>query len=396
MSSPQRNTVISICKGIAIILMVVGHAEAPGIITNFIYTFHMPLFFMAAGYFFSRKYLADPWTFISKRISGLYFPFLKWGMIFLLLHNVWFHFGILNEEYGNWTGGVTHPYTLRQALARMLLMATGMSGYDEFMAGAFWFFRGLLVASVVFLLLYRLIDSRTRLAPTPAVAVICLSMLVLVALRVCFNLKITVIPNGGWRETWGIFFFGAGVIFRSAEQRLSRFSYLAIPCFLFLCFAATRHFSGMNNGAKLQDIITLPLTGIAGFLMTYYLSGAIDHRGNRIRRLLVFIGDNTLYIFILHIICYKPVSLIKIWWYGLDFRQIGCHMVIHDHNGDLFWILYSVAGVALPLLLLTGARSVGSMFREIRNRKYPVSAVPSAVEATGSENPHEADCLNQD
>ena len=28
-------------------------------------------------------------------------------------------------------------------------MFTGMAGYDEFLAGAFWFFRGLLVASVL-------------------------------------------------------------------------------------------------------------------------------------------------------------------------------------------------------------------------------------------------------
>ena len=36
----QRNTVISITKAIAIILMVIGHAEAPGLITGAIYTFH--------------------------------------------------------------------------------------------------------------------------------------------------------------------------------------------------------------------------------------------------------------------------------------------------------------------------------------------------------------------
>ena len=106
-----RNYTISIVKGIGIILMVVGHAEAPWFITNFIYTFHMPLFFIAAGYFFSRKYLSDPWTFISRRVKGLYVPFVTWAVIFLLLHNLWFRIGLLNEVYGNATGGVTHPYT---------------------------------------------------------------------------------------------------------------------------------------------------------------------------------------------------------------------------------------------------------------------------------------------
>lgn len=47
---------------------------------------------------------------------------------------------------------------------------------------------------------------------------------------------------------------------------------------------------------------------------------------------------------------YKLVSLLKIWWYGLDPRQIGCHMVIHDYAAtDGFWILYTIVGVGLPL-----------------------------------------------
>ena len=54
-----RNIVLSVVKGIAIILMVVGHAEAPDFLTRWIYTFHMPVFFIAAGYFFSRRYLED-------------------------------------------------------------------------------------------------------------------------------------------------------------------------------------------------------------------------------------------------------------------------------------------------------------------------------------------------
>lgn len=353
-----RNYTISILKGIAIILMVIGHAEAPGLITNFIYTFHMPLFFMAAGYFFSRKYLSDPWTFIGKRFKGLYIPFLKWGFIFLLLHNVWFHFGILNEQYGNWTGGVTHPYTLNTAVSRAVMMITSMSGYDEFIAGAFWFFRGLLVASIVFLILYRLLDSRTRFSPELSVLLICISMVLFTWLHIYFGFRISVIPNGGWRETWGIFFFGAGVLFRSYEARIRQHWGITLLYAAFLCFAAYNHFSGMNNGAGMRDLITLPLTGVIGFLFIHHISTVIERRDNILRRLLVFIGDNTLYIFILHILAFKPISALKIWYYGLEPEQIGCHMVIHFNNTDFFWILYSIAGVALPLFALRGYRVV--------------------------------------
>lgn len=358
----QRNTVLSIAKGIAIILMVIGHAEGPGLLTNFIYTFHMPLFFIAAGYFFNReRSLADPWSFISRRLKGLYVPMVKWSLIFLLLHNVWFHVGLLNEQWGNWTGGVTHPYTLSTALDRAWRIVTGMGGYDEFMAGAFWFFRGLLLSSIGFLLLSLVLDGRGPLKGTTRVTLAIMALtLVVVAIRVRFKITYCPFPNGGWRETWGIMFFGMGVLYRAWEHRLRDHWAVAMACGAFLCVAAWGHFSGMNNGARMIDIVTLPLTGAAGFVMVHYLASLIDSRGNRLRDWLVFIGDNTLWIFIFHIISFKLVSAVKIMWYGLDWGQMGCHMVIHDCRPDWFWVPYSIVGVALPLAGVTLARIVGA------------------------------------
>ncbi len=354
-----RNAVLSIIKGIAIILMVIGHAEAPAFLNSFIYIFHMPVFFIAAGYFFSRKNIDDPWRFCAKRFKGLYIPFLKWSLMFLVLHNVFFYFGILNEQYGNWNGGVTHPYSWHAAMSRLMMMFTSMSGYDEFMAGAFWFFRGLLVASILFIALYKLFEHTSPKLTTPMIAgLICLIAVGFTAFRIANGLKITTIPNGGMREIWGLFFFGIGVIFRTYESRLPRMQWIAVGCFAGLCVASMLHTCGMNNNGKLQDVLTLPLTGTAGFVMLYYISGLISNYTDRLKRLLVYIGDNTMAIFVFHIISFKVVSLLKIWVYDLDFAQIGCHMVIHHNNTDGFWILYTIAGVAIPLLWLEGYRKI--------------------------------------
>ena len=144
----KRDTTISVCKGIAIILMVIAHAEAPGRLCRFIFEFHMPLFFITAGYFFSLKYLNDEATFVKKRVKGLYWPFVKWSVFFLIIHNWMFDIGILNEQYGNEAGGVTHPYTWHQIQQNLWNIVTAMGGYDQFLCGAFWFFRGLFVASL--------------------------------------------------------------------------------------------------------------------------------------------------------------------------------------------------------------------------------------------------------
>lgn len=370
----NHNYVISICKGIAIILMVLGHTDAPYGILNFVYPFHMPLFFIAAGYFFSNRYLNDPWTFIHKRIKGLYIPFLKWSIFFLILHNLWFKIGLLNEQYGNWEGGVTHPYSLTEAVQRLILMITGMAGYDEFMAGAFWFFRGLFLASILFLFLYKIINARTKLASNISVAIICLGMIAFTALHIGFNFKISVIPNGAWRETWGIFFFGIGVLYRTYEKRIIEHWGITILYLIVLCISASLHFSGMNNSGRWRDLWTLPLTGITGFLMIHYFAVKIERRNNILRKLLVFIGDNTLYIFIFHIISFKAVSALKIMWYHLDWKQIGCHMVIHDYNDDFFFIPYTIAGVAFPLLGLILYRRLNAIYQTFRqSRKLSIT-----------------------
>jgi len=45
----ERIEWLDIAKCITIILMVVGHTTIPKILSNFIWAFHMPLFFIASG-----------------------------------------------------------------------------------------------------------------------------------------------------------------------------------------------------------------------------------------------------------------------------------------------------------------------------------------------------------
>ena len=95
----KHSTEISATKGLLIILMVIGHSVAPLELTNGIYLFHMPCFFLISGYLFKEKYLNDTKQFIYKKIKGLYFPFIKWSFIFLLLHNVFYNINFYNTEY---------------------------------------------------------------------------------------------------------------------------------------------------------------------------------------------------------------------------------------------------------------------------------------------------------
>lgn len=351
-AAAKRNTSISICKGLAIILMVMGHTEGPHLLVNFIYLFHMPLFFITAGYFFGKRHAAKPWEFCVKRFKGLYVPFVKWSVFFLIIHNLLFKVGILNEMYGNWNGGVTHPYTLRVMLQRLVTIVTGMGGYDEFLAGAFWFFRALLVVSIVFLILYRALDGRRRwLTTDTALGIIAAGALAFALVKIEFGLKITTLVQGGIRECWGMFFFAFGVFYRRHEARFRQHWALTATYAALLIGGSALSLHGMNLTPKPYDVATLPVTGIIGFLMTHHIATVIDRHPGRLRSLLCYCGDNTLYVFVFHICAFKVVSAIKIMVYGLDWHQIGTHMVVHlNSDTDGFFLLYTIAGTALPLL----------------------------------------------
>lgn len=86
----KRIDFIDVAKGIGIILVVLGHlnsAEQP--IRNFIYSFHMPLFFILSGVFFNDK--TDFKTLLIKSIKTLLIPYLIFvavdAIVYIIMHN---------------------------------------------------------------------------------------------------------------------------------------------------------------------------------------------------------------------------------------------------------------------------------------------------------------------
>ena len=131
----QRDRTFSILKALAILLVVTAHATAPTYVSRFAYMVSVPAFFVCAGYFFRPDYLECKSTFVVRRVRRLYFPFVKWSILFLLLHNLLFPLGLLSETYGNAAGGVTHPYDWHTAMQNLWSIVFNMSGYDVFLAG---------------------------------------------------------------------------------------------------------------------------------------------------------------------------------------------------------------------------------------------------------------------
>ena len=65
--------------------------------------------------------------------------------------------------------------------------------------------------------------------------IICAAALAFALFKIGCGMRIVTVVQGGIRETWGIFFFSFGVIFRALEPRMPRLSWWhAVAIFAFL------------------------------------------------------------------------------------------------------------------------------------------------------------------
>ena len=366
----QRDSTFSILKALAILLVVTAHAAAPTYVSRFAYMVAVPAFFICAGYFFNSDYLERKTTFVVRRARRLYFPFVKWSLLFLLLHNLLFPLGLLSETYGNAAGGVTHPYDWHTAVQNLWSIVFNMSGYDVFLAGAFWFFRALLLSSIAFLLLFKGATLIKWLKnPTLQVAAVGTLTFLLALWQSVEGLRITGVAQGGYRELMGITFMSIGFLFRHNNHTpiaatwnnpIVGLTWSSVVLGLLVAFFPVSMTPSTHNPLA---VAALALAGSASFVWLYGLSHYLSLIPRGVPRVIAYIGDNSIYIFGFHLLAFKLVSIIKVLAYGMPWEMVGGHPVVTEQRDDAFWLAYLFVGAGLPLLIVWGWRTFCSQFR---------------------------------
>lgn len=113
-----RMNYIDVAKGIGIILVVFAHVNYTPEVLVFIYSFHMPLFFLISGMLFDKNKYPDFISFFKRRIKTLFIPYVIYEVISI----IWLYiserlfsdiYQVTKEEYieffkqifiSNWSG----------------------------------------------------------------------------------------------------------------------------------------------------------------------------------------------------------------------------------------------------------------------------------------------------
>ena len=327
----MRNHSIDIAKAICIILMVVGHSGCPIPLRSFIYMFHMPCFFFISGYLLNDKYLTDVKRGLTQKVRGSYYPFVKWTLIFILLHNLLAYLHI-NGTYYSWSDFLER--TIR---------AFTMTG-SESLLGGFWFLISLCLASTASLLFLSCLSNRGKITTNYILGG------VIVTLSVASIWKWNPIPLPQMFEEqtiMAIVFYLSGYIYKrrelSCQHSLAFGLTLMVVPVIVSCYTS---FS-MTDTVGLKLLCYYPIA-IIGTLGVIQISKGIAKY--KIHSVLSYIGERTLYILIFHFLAFKFISLFYIIFNELSIESYLPLPLIKEANCWL-WIAYTIAGVTIPLLL---------------------------------------------
>ena len=332
----MKDVSITIAKGLGIIMMVVGHCGTP-YVTSYFYMFHMPLFFILSGYCFKEKYLVDIKTFISQRVQGLYYPFVKFGLLFLLLHNVFFYLNIYNDQYG-WGNNVSHLYSIREFLSRAVY-GTLLFTSSEQLLGAYWFISQLFFASI---LGWGIIKSVPNVLVGSGIAFV----LSIIMKYLDFQIPYTCI---GGLTLMSTAFFVIGYAIHKQNIRIKK-GFVGVLCAIAVYVGRCFWYSELPN-CPVPKMLPYFITAVLGTLMTMQLSRWIFRSSFfHFKMFLTYAGNHTLEILTWHFLCFKLVSFVALYVEGKPIEMLAQFPGLHEPIYPIWWVFYSIVGVGLPLL----------------------------------------------
>ena len=339
---------INILKALAIIAVVVGHSETP--LVKVIYLYHMPLFFFISGYLYNDRFSINPLKQIKKRVLTLYLPFVIYQFIFLALNNTFIWLGIYSIQ-DKYVPGVikTRMYT-RTDYIKVAKMIFNFES-NQSLLGAFWFIPVLFFTTILFSLIGFLvvkIDEKWK----EKVRLVIILLLFMLG-NYLTKLKIQLPKYVGNTSLVALAIFYLGYMYRRYEAAIKMSAYYAALGILLLFF--NQFFGGVSMAKNAYTSPSfLMVNAVIGAYVNVYIAKRIENiKESRlsiyIKELLYYIGRNSFIIMALHFISFRLVSLAQIKIYGYPWIMLARFPVIA--GGDFWWIIYSFAGVFVPILL---------------------------------------------
>lgn len=127
----------NIVKGLGIFSVIIGHAVF--FARDFVYIYHLPLFYFISGYMYNElKYGDDPFLNVKNKLKSTWSVYVIYMWLMVALHNTFYNFGLLRNS--------ENLYTKNEIIEKLCNVVFG-SG-DELFGGPLWFLPVIVLASI--------------------------------------------------------------------------------------------------------------------------------------------------------------------------------------------------------------------------------------------------------
>jgi len=299
---------------------VLGHTKGPAEMINFIYCFHMPLFFIVSGYLFNHEKWKNKFDdFFKSRVDRLIIPYFVTALLFF--YPFWFflgrHFGEMKSLYiPPWKDFVGIFY------------GSAVDHYMDF-NGPLWFLPCLFLGEIIFFFGLKYIKS--------------INMKLVIFLIISL---IGVMIGSYYALPWSMdiamvmqIFFLFGYILKYRKVNINYIIGISSLIITLLDIyyqgkveTATRHY---NN------VILYFIGGISGTLFILWISKMIANIGY-ISKALSFLGVQSMSIFLWHSFGFKFASIFFV--YGMGIRLSFAH--------KNYYVIYTIIAILVSLIVL--------------------------------------------
>lgn len=318
----RRDTTVDVMRGIAIILVVLGHAGINDYSWNAIYFFHMPLFFFISGCFFKPLKENSIISYMKTlKWKSLYRPFVIYSLLFLAFTPLLYYWGISG----------THLVTWKEWIKSVELILRFRTASVDLL-NIFWFLPVLFAAHALFLFISIKIQRKWQLA--------IIAVFLFLLGRWCYN--------HGYNEPYDFsrimylsaFYIGGFCSYSYLNKYATNIWLFLGALFSFFYFTFTPH-------EVFASILCYMYVALCGILITFFVSIQIV-KTKCMNDWLSYIGKHTMSIYVFHTIAIKCSEWV-----------IAKNGIIEFSKGwpgrapiDGLWWFYTVIGIVVPIVFV--------------------------------------------
>ena len=339
-SAEQRNHTFDVLKGMAIVLVIIGHLQGLySFIYAFIFSFHMPLFFLVSGWFYKEKTI---FSYIKTDCCRLLRPYYVTVFIFCIW---WFVRSVFRNDYR-----ILLNTIIVYINGTAILADDGCSQYvpitgDTFpMIGPIWFFISMFWCRQLYNLL------RIKNIILKLVIALLLSYIAYVISNNYFQLPLGILPG-----ICGMAFYAIGHYVKRNVDVICKYKFFLIPIGL-IVFVYCNIYSSLSMVICHFKFWPLDIiSGCFGTWILYLVSNWIVSYTSYCKIFFTWLGRNSMAVLVFHFFEFRS----GIWE---DFL----------HVSNMWYVLFPLKMILIISLLL-----ICSHIKYVRNlyniKNYPVN-----------------------